>query len=586
MSNSSKFSALSPTGGLPIPDFLNAKLVGDGIVPPPAPVSDDLDFSIKQSSVSGFDSGTRFDEGAYWYPLREVHFALSDDAVLDHYQGHYYHGECTSALDKSPPSNFQKLQLQDGGYIVGYRSYLENDVLVGVRIWTNKKYKDIGKAHGPDGHGEDPEAFFVPENHEVINFFGYTNDKNQINGLGVSYIRRPDSGAGEIDEAPGGLPNPKLTTFLSETFLDESTQQAWSNNNIAGIKAKRDEASQKLTPLLEKIENEGEKAWEKVTAGEQEFYVAKIKQNYIWSYVTQKPGEAGTTDAIISIGQYCHDTNTLNVSGYRWTGIPDKYQSEIKNIALAFVYMLKPLIANGIQWGRKFAEGKSKEYLSMAIAPGLALLVPTSVASTGGLAIGGVVASLIVAGALKLFKKIIKKYFLVLNVYNFDHEYDWSTIDHYSDNSQVTYGEWQNKTVLKFKPIDKSVLPPNFSPDRPFINVVTCLAMTFDNKNRIAGGVGEGVLMSRADKECRLAIGYLVHAWKDNELGIETINGNPTSFDIKKWYKKEGSVMKRLAQEVKLGTLTIAGSTPTLSGEDNGGYFFDVLIGLPPHETI
>ncbi|EUC60837.1 transmembrane protein, putative, partial [Rhizoctonia solani AG-3 Rhs1AP] len=506
MSNPSN-PELSPTGGLPIPDFLNAELVGDGIVPPPAAIPDELDFSIKQSSVSGLDSGTRFDEGAYWYPLREVHFALSDDTVLDHYQGHYYHGEYTSTLDESPPSDPEKLQLQDGEYIVGYRSYLENDVLVGVRIWTNRQHKDIGKVHGPTRLGEDPEAFFVPENHEVINFFGYTNDKNQINGLGVSYTRRPDSGAGEIDEAPGGLPNPKLTTFLSENFLDASTQQAWSNNDMAAIVAKRDKASQQLAPLLEKIEKEGKDAW---------------------------------------------------------TGIPDKEQSEIKKIALAFVYMLKPLISEGIQWGLKFAESQLKLYLGKAAAAGLALLVPASLASTGGLLIGGIVASLIVAGALKLFKKIIKKYFLVLN----------------------SHGQWQNKTVPKFKPIDKSVLPPNFSPDRPFINVATCLAMTFDNKSVWKGGVGEGVLMSRGDKGCGLALGYLVHAWKDNELGLEPINGNPTSFDVKKWYNKKGSIVKRLAQEVSLGALTIAGSTPTLGGESNGGYFFDVSIELPPHVTI
>ncbi|CAE6525487.1 unnamed protein product [Rhizoctonia solani] len=328
---------------------------------------------------------------------------------------------------------------------------------------------------------------------------------------------------------------------------------------MAAIVAKRDEASQQLTPLLEKIEKEGENAWEKVTAGGQEFYVAKSGKNLIWSYVTQKPGATGTTDATISIGQYCYDTNSLNVSGYRWTGIP---------------------------WGLKFAEGKLKEYLAKAAAAGLVAIVSASLASTAGLAIGGIVASLIVAGALKLFKKIIKKYKLVLNVYNFDHKYDWDTINHYSDNSQVTYGEWQNKTIPKFKPIDKSVLPPNFNPDRPFINVVTCLAMTFDNKSVLKGGVGEGVLMSRADKGAGLALGYLVRAWKNNELGLEPINGNPTSFDIKQWYNKKGTVIKRLTQEVKLGTLTIAGSTPKLSGEDNGGYFFDVSIGLPPSVTI
>ncbi|KEP45629.1 putative transmembrane protein [Rhizoctonia solani 123E] len=606
-------------GGLPIPDFLSAENVGDGIVPPPGPIPKGFDFSIKQSKIFGLDSGEKFDEGALWYPLREVHFALTDGAVLEHYQGHY-DGRCTSVFKESPPDDPIQVKLQDDEYIVGYRgehtltldaipsisriysAYSENSSLVGVRIWTTNQVKDIGKVDGPIQLGKDSDAFFVPENHEVVSFFGFTNGDGLIHGLGVSYIRRlpsyqelgfePTDGSLLADEVgaasqPGpGIPSPKLSTFLSEAFLDAFTQESWANNDMAAIVKKRDQASQELTPLLEKIEKQGSKAWKLVQSGKQEFYVAKDGPNLVWSYVTQKPGPSGTSEATISVGQYCKATNSIGVSGYRWSNIPEKYESEIKKIALAFVYMIKPLITDGIEWGLKYAQSQLVQYLSQALATGLALILPASLAASGGLAIAGVIGSLVAYGVLKLFKKLTKKYKLVLNVYNFDIEHEWSSITHYPDNSQVINGEWQSKTIPKFRPIDKSVLPPGLDPDKPFVSCVTYLSMTFDNKQVLKGGVGEAVLLCRDDKLAGLALGYVVRAWKDNELGLEPINRDPTKFDLKQWYNKKGNVIKRLSQEVKLGKLTIAGSTPKLGGADNGGYFFDVSIGLPPVVTI
>ncbi|KDN38223.1 hypothetical protein RSAG8_09622, partial [Rhizoctonia solani AG-8 WAC10335] len=58
MSNPSTLSGLPASGGgLPVPDFLNAEIVGDGKVPPLGPIPEEFDFSIKQSSIFGIDSG-------------------------------------------------------------------------------------------------------------------------------------------------------------------------------------------------------------------------------------------------------------------------------------------------------------------------------------------------------------------------------------------------------------------------------------------------------------------------------------------------------------------------------------------------
>ncbi|CAE6493500.1 unnamed protein product [Rhizoctonia solani] len=177
----SKLSGLPdlPTsvGGQSIPDFINFEIVGDGKLPARHEVPPELDFSIKKSPVSGLDSGKQFDEGAVWYPLREVKFACSDTA-LGHYQGHY-HGRSTAPVGKLSSTESTGLKLNKDEYVVGFRAYSNNNVIEGVRVWTNDgNHKDFGKVQGPTEYGKDPEAFFVPEHHEVVNFFGHMNGKH------------------------------------------------------------------------------------------------------------------------------------------------------------------------------------------------------------------------------------------------------------------------------------------------------------------------------------------------------------------------------------------------------------------------
>ncbi|KDN33869.1 hypothetical protein RSAG8_13037, partial [Rhizoctonia solani AG-8 WAC10335] len=259
----------------------------------------------------------------------------------------------------------------------------------------------------------------------------------KIEKVGDKAWTKVQSGGQEFYVAKDG-PN-LVWSYVSETFLDASTQQSWANNDMAAIVAKRDQASKQLAPLLDKIEKEGDKAWTKVQSGGQEFYVAKDGPNLVWSYVTQKPGGSGTSDATISVGQYCKATNSIGVSGYRWGNIPERYQSEIKKIALAFVYMIKPLIADGIEWGLKYAQSQLVQYLSQALATGLAVILPASLAASGGLAIAGIIGSLVAYGAMKFFKKLIKKYTLILNVYNFDIEHEWSSLEIEFDATSTGY---------------------------------------------------------------------------------------------------------------------------------------------------
>ncbi|CAE6370838.1 unnamed protein product [Rhizoctonia solani] len=570
-------------GGKPVPDFMNFEIVGDGKLPARHEVPPEFDFSIKKSPVFGKESGDKFDEGAYWYPLREVKFALANTG-LGHYQGHY-HGRSTVPVGQLPSTDSIALKLNKEEHIVGFRAYSNNDVIEGVRVWKNDgSHKDFGKVQGATERGKDPEAFFVPEHHEVVNFFGHTDDNGHIHGLGASYTRRLASLSAKAPAPGSSNSSPTLSAFMSQTYLDASTQQSWATNDMATITKKRDQASKDLTPIYDSIHKNGDKAWTHVRDPEtkQEYYVAHTDAGVVWSYAADKPSTSGSSDiknSIISIGSYSKTENMLGVSGYIWNSIPANVSAAV--IGLAFTTMLQPLIVEGIQWGISYAAAQLADFLVVAGAEELAALVPASVASSGGLLIAGVIGILVAFGVLLLLSVIFKKFWLVLNVYNFDFDYQWSSAKHYDDNAEVSNGEWQDKTIPIFKLADSTVFPPGFKPQKPMESIVTYLSMTFDNVSTVMQGLGEGVLMNRDDSQAGIALKYVVHYLSDNGLGIKFIDGDTTAFDLEDWYNNSDWVKSESVQ-VDSGGYIVTGHTPKLSGADNGGYFFDVSIGLPP----
>ncbi|CUA70013.1 hypothetical protein RSOLAG22IIIB_08854 [Rhizoctonia solani] len=581
----SKLSGLpdlpASVGGHSVPDFINFEIVGDGKLPT-GEVPKEFDFSIKKSPVFGKESGDKFDEGAHWYPLREVKFGLSD-AGLGHYQAHYPE-RSTIPVGQLPSTKSTELKLSKEEYIVGFRAYSSNGVIEGVRIWTNDgTHKDFGKAQGPTDRGKDPEAFFVPPDHEVVNFFGHTNDKGHIHGLGASYVRRLASLAARAPASPSSS-TPKLSAFLSKTYLDASTQHSWAINDMATITRKQDQASKDLAPIFQNIHEHGDKAWTRVRDPEtkEEYYISWNDLGIIWSYVVDKPSTSGDGDiknSVISIGSYSGTENMLSVSGYIWENIPSTTVPVVT--ASAFAILAKELILQGITWGIQYAGAKLAEFLKFVGAEELAVLVPTSLESTGGLVIAGVIAVFVVFGLLGFMSIIFKKFYLTLNIYNFDLDHEWSSVKHHGDNAQPTNGEWKNKNIPTFKPADSKVFPPGFNPRKPMETAVTSLSMIFDNIKVGLQGLGVGVLMGRGDSQAGIACKYIVKYFKDNEIGLKFIDGDSTTFDLEDYYTN-GTWVQSQSIQVKSGGYLISGFTPQLGGSDDHNYYYYTSIGLPP----
>ncbi|CAE6475692.1 unnamed protein product [Rhizoctonia solani] len=577
-------------GGQRIPDFMNFTVIGE--LPPLRGPVEGYDFTIKKSPVFGQESGKKFDQGAVWHPLREVKFALSDKTGLGHYQGHYP-GRSTAPVGHLPSTTKTiGLKLNKDEHIVGFRAYSSDNVIEGVRVWTNDgSHKDFGKVQGATERGQDPEAFFVPADHEVVNFFGHTNEDGHIHGLGASYTRRLAS------LSAGGTPSGKeIKQISAQTFMDAETQQQWANNQMDKIIEKRKQAADDVSPIFQNINDHDEKAWVLVEDPDtkEQYYLSWDQDTgaTCWSYVADNPTtyasadtkntDADTKNAIVSIGSYSRQSNTLGISGYIMNSLPATLSAAA--IGMVFTYFIRPLIQEGVTWGIAFAASKLAQLAASAGVEAFAVFIPEAVASLGGLVVAGALGMLVAFGALALMNVIWKKYWLVLNVYNFDAENKWGNIDHHGDNSKVSNGEWTTKEIDKFVKAGGSVTPPGFNPVKPLDNVVTYLAMTFENDSTVLQGLGEGVLMAREDKKAGMALKYVVHRFSDNEIGLKVIEGDPSQFDIKNYYDNDAWV-KAQSLKVESGGYTLTGYTPELGGNKEGVYTYEVNLGLPPPVT-
>ncbi|KAF9056733.1 hypothetical protein BDP27DRAFT_1242393 [Rhodocollybia butyracea] len=561
--------------GVALPDFLNAKIIERDIKLPfsASTVPERYDFSIKKSNCFGAERGTAFDEGATWYPLQVIHFTSTSKGISS-YRGHYVKG-ATSIYGKAGDVDDLTLLLEKDECITGFSGTF-TEVITSLRIQTTKKQHSIGEKSGT------PFEFTVPQDHHVVGFHGRA-DEGSLCALGVSYNRRLES------LARGGQsradPPPQIKPIYSELYLDSNTRQQWASNNMAAINSKRTQAQRDLQPIYDNIKNNGEKAWSLFESAGQRYYISWSGNNAVWAYVKDEPSTTRADElkqSIISIGSYSANSQLLGMSGYIWSNLP--IQIVASAIALVFVVLMGPLITEGVAWGISFAAAWLTQAAAMAGVEALAVLIPASVASAGGLIIAGIIGVAVFLAVLWLSSIIFRQYFLTVNIFNFDSNHIWSTIDWYADNAEITNGEWKYVDIAKYAPAGGQIFPPGFDPPTNLESVVTYLTIAFTNVSTFLEGLGIAMVMGRDDYSQGFALKYDLPRFGDNYIGLMALDMNPNLFyNLPEYYNSSsGWVQANSTQTTIDGGLQITGYTPYLSGAPDETYEFTVNVGLPP----
>ncbi|TFK61637.1 hypothetical protein BDN72DRAFT_435029 [Pluteus cervinus] len=570
-------------GGYVLPDFLNAKVIGEAKLPP-TPTPERFDFSIKKSGVFGTEQGVAFDEGATWFPLKLVRFTSSSQGIRS-YQGLYGKGATAVYGRKDDASsNLHKLALDKDEYITGL-SGTYTDVITSLHVKTTNADHKIGTKTGT------PFEFNVPADHHVVGFYGRA-DQDHLRAIGISYSRRlasitPSAEADVATSFAAGAA-PKITAVEPQYYLDAATRQQWANGDMDAINNKRMQASKELQPIYENIKDNGGKAWVEVESAGQRYYLSFTDNATIWAYTADQKSKAQVDSgdpepevkrSIVSIGSYSRGANFLGISSYIW----DDLSIEITavSVALTFATLLRPIVVDGVTWGIEFAATQLAETAASLGFEELALAVPASVASAGGLIITGIIGVALYIAVLFLLDKIFRQYFLTINVFNFDPDHVWKSVNWHSDNADISSGEWRTAHIRAFAPAGTSITPPGFDPVKPLDSVVTYLAVVFVNHSTFLEGLGVGLTIGRDDNAEGLALKYVVHRFGDNQIGLQGFSGNAHTFDLDSYYKGDGWVTSK-ETTTSVGNLLTRGYTPSLTGAPDQAYQFDVNLGVPP----
>jgi len=247
---------------------------------------------------------------------------------------------------------------------------------------------------------------------------------------------------------------------------------------------------------------------------------------------------------------------------------------------LSFVILLKPLITEGLTYGIAYAATIWAQSLAAAGEESAAILVDASVASAGGLVISAIIGVALFFALIALASVLFRKYYLTVNIYNFDPNHAWTAINYHGDNSEIPNGSWSNETLAKFAPAGSEVTPPGFSPVTTLNGVVTYVSYAFDNDSTFLQGLGIAVAVSRDDSTVGFALKYVIHRFSDNKISLSGNIASPNTFDLESYYNDgwaSGSSTSAQAAD-----MTITSSTPALGGASDGAYTFEVSIGAPP----
>lgn len=193
---------------------------------------------------------------------------------------------------------------------------------------------------------------------------------------------------------------------------------------------------------------------------------------------------------------------------------------------------MQPVIAEGVTWSVAYAANRLAHAAAAAGVEQLAIQVPASFvagvgyvllviidffwlsASTNSFAIMLIVAVVVFFVVSWLSSILLRKYYLTVNVYNFDPDHSWSNITWHGDNTETSNGEWKSVELPKYEPagmplcdiaadyelsqVGSQLLIPGFQV-KNLESVVTYLSICFTNVSTFLEGLGVGLVIGSSD---------------------------------------------------------------------------------------
>ena len=72
------------------------------------------------------------------------------------------------------------------------------------------------------------------------------------------------------------------------------------------------------------------------------------------------------------------------------------------------------------------------------------------------LIIAGIIGVALFFAVMALSSILFRQYYLTVNVFNFDPNNEWNSLQWYDDNANISNGEWKTESIAKFVPASMS----------------------------------------------------------------------------------------------------------------------------------
>ena len=360
----------------------------------------------------------------------------------------------------------------------------------------------------------------------------------------------------------------------SEMITTSSNKRAFIQNNFGEINRIKKTASNEVSKLYKYIIDKKFDAWKCIKSDGKEYYVANNGTAAMWvcleSETQQVENDKTKFIKKYQIGTYSSAGNILGISSYNFTTFSTVTASIL---AYIIVHALSILLASAID---AVAETFLAALVSGAQAVGLPATFAYAAASLTGFIIYALITIIIFFGILYAWDFINRKYYINVNIYNWDKKETW-IIDKCVEDNAVTSSQTKVKDIVLPPASPSTFTPPGFKPLTPLEELCFYVSCTWTNDSTFLQGLGMYVRF-RKDNEPNTGFMWAFDCprFGDNKHGAKNTPSHLGNYSNNAKFSDSPLNFQIALTDVKKTRVSFG--LDALSGADNNTY--NVLINI------
>jgi len=228
----------------------------------------------------------------------------------------------------------------------------------------------------------------------------------------------------------------------------------------------------------------------------------------------------------VQIGMYSQSSSILGISQYTISNVSIQVVAGV--ISLVMGKWLGGLLAEGLSYLITSASVRLLTFLAEVGVESAAIYIPAALISFVAFSICSM---LVFIGVLYFLNWLLRKYTLIINIYNWDTQNVWNTLStDYESNAEISGDGSVYRSMSLPKAVNSGsiILPPGFGPIVTLNNIVAYGTLVYNNKSVWAGGLDMAICCQQENNsQNNFAFKYTLPRLSHNQL-----YGSPTTLPV------------------------------------------------------